>query len=131
MKTETKPYPKVINNLQYNYKDNQGEINNEPSETVPNQSFTVGEVLLRFSNGTLPNIVQPVYYDDNDDFDNVDITQDPAFDLVDAENYKNYLATKKESEQKTKTNLSQSESQKNEPTEQKSDENSEAAKTSE
>ena len=82
----TKEYPRVINYLDYNYKENEGEINLSESETVPNQAFTVTEVLLRFNNGTLPNIVQPVFYDDTDDFDNIDPTLNPAFDMVDAEN---------------------------------------------
>lgn len=82
----TKNYPKVINYLEYNHKEKLGEVNTAESETVPNQAFTVTEILQRFSNGTLPNIVQPVYYDDTDDFDNIDPTQNPAFDIVDAEN---------------------------------------------
>lgn len=85
-KMTTKTYPKVINYLEYNHQENKGEKNTLESETVPNQAFTVKEVLLRYNNGTLPNIVQPVFYDDTDDFDNIDPTQNPAFDLVDAEN---------------------------------------------
>lgn len=84
-----KEYPKVINYLEYNYIENLGEVNTEESETVPNQAYTVSEVLLRFSQGTLPNIDQPLYHDDTDDFDNIDPTLDPAFDLVDAENILN------------------------------------------
>lgn len=81
----TKEYPKVINYLEYNHTENSGELNTMESETIPNQAYTVKEVLLRFNNGTLPNIVQPVYYDDTEDFDNIDPTLDPAFDIVDAE----------------------------------------------
>lgn len=72
------------------------------SETVPNQSLTVDEVLKRFSNGTLPNIVQPVYHMDVDDFDAYDITENPAFDLTDAENYKNQLTHKQQQHIKNK-----------------------------
>ena len=97
----TKDYPKVINYLEYNYKENVGEINTQESETVPNQAYTVKEVLLKFSQGTLPNIVQPVYYDDTEDFDNIDPTHNPAFDLVDAENIlKEINNNKKEREEK-------------------------------
>ena len=98
----TKEYPKVINYLDYNYKENEGEINLSESETVPNQAFTVTEVLLRFNNGTLPNIVQPVFYDDTDDFDNIDPTLNPAFDMVDAENIlKEINNNKKERDKKS------------------------------
>lgn len=86
------------------------KIINTVSETIPNQSLTVTEVLQRFTNGTLPNIVQPVFHTDEDDFDNYDITDNPAFDLVDADNYINYIITKQEqikneSNKKTKKTL--------------------------
>ena len=55
-------------------------------------------MLLRFNNGTLPNIVQPVYYDDNEDFDNIDPTLNPAFDIVDAENILNDIKNNLERE---------------------------------
>lgn len=101
-----KNYPRVINYLEYNHLKHPGEINTQESETVPNQAFTVKEVLLRFNNGTLPNIVQPVYYDDTDDYDNINPTENPAFDLVDAENIlKSINNNKKEREElKTKQN---------------------------
>ena len=97
-----KNYPKVINYLEYNHKENQGEINFTESETVPNQAFTVSEILLRFSQGTLPNIAQPVYYDDMDDFDNIDPIQNPAFDLVDAENILNEINNNLKEREKNK-----------------------------
>lgn len=89
---------KVINYLEYDFKNHPGETNNQNSETVPGQAYTVTEVLLRFNNGTLPNIVQPVYYDDNEDFDNIDPTLNPAFDLVDAENILNDIKNNLERE---------------------------------
>lgn len=100
-----KVYPRVINYLEYNHLKHPGEINTLETETVPNQAFTVKEVLLRFNNGTLPNIVQPVYYDDTDDYDNIDPTQNPAFDMVDAENIlKQINNNKKEREEKITQN---------------------------
>ena len=99
----TKEYPKVINYLEYNHNENLGEINTMESETIPNQSFTVKEVLLRFNNGTLPNIVQPVYYDDTEDFDNIDPTLDPAFDLVDAENILTEINNNQKEREKNKS----------------------------
>ena len=104
LETTTDEYPRVINNLEYNYKENPGEINTLQSETVPNQAFTVTEVLLRFSQGTLPNIVQPVYYDDTDDFDNIDPTLDPAFDMVDADNILNQIENNKKEREEKKLN---------------------------
>lgn len=101
-----KEYPKVINYLEYDFTSQLGEINQEESVTVPGQAFTVKEVLLRFNNGTLPNIVQPVYHDDIEDFDNIDPTLDPAFDLVDAENILNDI--KNNQTEREKINLKNS-----------------------
>lgn len=86
MKTTETTQRKIVNYLNYDYTQDEGILNTLPSETVPNQAFSVNEVLLRFSQGTLPHIVQPVYYDDTDDFDNIDPTLNPAFDFVDADN---------------------------------------------
>lgn len=97
-----KDYPKVINYLEYNHTEHLGEINTAESETIPNQAFTVKEVLLRFNQGTLPNIVQPVYYDDTDDFDNIDPTLNPAFDMVDADNILNEINNNRKERGKNK-----------------------------
>lgn len=44
------------------------------SETVPDQSLTVREILDKFANGTLDTIASDKYYNDDDDgFDGVDL----------------------------------------------------------
>lgn len=56
--------------------------------TIQGQDITVREILLKFAQGNLDtNIQKQVYYDDNSDFDNFDICDNPAFDFVDADNY--------------------------------------------
>lgn len=45
----------------------QGEINEEPSLTVPDMSFTVSELLERFT--TMPEIMRQGIYDDDPNFD--------------------------------------------------------------
>lgn len=49
----------------YNYddKDNVYEINSLPSETVPDQSYSIRELLARFTQGTMPPVGMPVAYD--------------------------------------------------------------------
>lgn len=82
---------------QANYKYKGGHQMDQESMTIPNQSYSVREILQRFQAGTLANISKPIYYeleDDSDDFDNVDITQSPDFDLVDAENYLHAINSK-------------------------------------
>ncbi|MEM0173655.1 MAG: hypothetical protein QXI16_04015 [Sulfolobaceae archaeon] len=87
---------KVINYLEYSREDHPGEFNTLASETIPGQALSVKEVLIKFTQGTLNNIVQPVYYDDIEDYDSDDITLNPAFDLTDVENYKNNILNKRE-----------------------------------
>lgn len=117
---ETKPN-KPINYLQYNSEDHPGEFNTEDSQTIPGQTYTVSEVLFRFSNGTLPNIVKTPHYEDNPDFDNVDITQNPAFDMVDAENFVQKIKHQ-QSERKLKKDLEKEEEERKSNAEQKDDE---------
>ncbi|MEM3318411.1 MAG: hypothetical protein QXT80_02565, partial [Thermoplasmatales archaeon] len=71
---------------QMEYTPMKGEINNSPSETIEGQSLTINEILIKFTQGTLPNIGLDNYYDTDQneeiDFDSYDPTLDPAFDLA-------------------------------------------------
>lgn len=73
---------------QMEYVPGKGEINNSPSETIEGQSLSINEILIKFTQGTLPNIGLDNYYDTDHneeiDFDSYDPTLDPAFDLADA-----------------------------------------------
>lgn len=60
-----------------------GEINNLPSMTVPDQSYTVRDLLERFTTGVLPVSSRTPVYSDNPDFDNYDEIENPDFDLSD------------------------------------------------
>lgn len=62
-----------------------GETNDEPTMTVPDQSLTIPEILDMFTRGIdVSNLYkEPVGYDDPD-FDDVDPTQDPTFDVLTA-----------------------------------------------
>lgn len=67
------------------------EVNNEPSETIPDQSLTIKEILQRFKAGTLPPIQKETYFEDDPDIDNPDPMYRPDFDLVDWEAAKRKL----------------------------------------
>lgn len=60
------------------------KANNDASETIPDQSYTISEIITRFTGGILPNIQRNVSFDDDPTFDSDDITRRPDFDLVDA-----------------------------------------------
>ncbi|UPW41384.1 hypothetical protein [Dipodfec virus UA06Rod_19] len=63
---------------------NRGEVNNEPSMTIPDMTYSISEILRLHSIGTLPaGLVRDVLYDESDDFDSVLAEYLPAYDLVD------------------------------------------------
>lgn len=53
------------------------------SETVPNQSMTIKEIMLKSINGQPPLVSKNVFYDGEEDFDAVNPTTAPDFDLSD------------------------------------------------
>lgn len=78
---------KLIFKSQYQYEVTESSF--EPtseldSETIPEQSLSVNEVIQRFQNGTLDDIAKQPIFDNYDDFDAYDITLLPDFDIVDA-----------------------------------------------
>lgn len=69
-----------------------GEVNKEPSLTVPDMSFSIQELLERFT--TMPEIMRPAMYDENPGFDDalpVDV------DLVDIQENEMYTESLKQS----------------------------------
>lgn len=53
------------------------------SLTIPDQSLTIREIVERFVMGEPTLGQRAVHYDEVEDFDNIDPTLDPAFDLAD------------------------------------------------
>lgn len=58
------------------------------SETVPNQTYTIQEIITRFTGGIMPNVNRQIEFDQEDlreeNFDAIDPTRRPDYDLVDA-----------------------------------------------
>lgn len=59
--------PTFITQYSFDPAKNAGEINNEPSLTVPDMAFSIQELLYRFTN--MPEIVKDPIYDINPDFE--------------------------------------------------------------
>lgn len=78
-------------NTPYNYHEQitdevQYSFNDEASETIPDQSLTIEEILMKFAQGETVHLGSTFYYESNDEsasFDDIDPTKDPAFDLAD------------------------------------------------
>lgn len=85
---------KAIRQLEFEADKFKGEVIDELSETIPGQAYSVNEVLIKFTQGTLGDIGIPTYYDFEDEIDvtddiynSFDPTLSPDFDLTDAEEY--------------------------------------------
>lgn len=61
-----------------------------PSLTVPDASFTVRQLLDRFTTGNVPAIAREGYYE-NEDWDDYSPMNDHDFDLTDAQNLRDQL----------------------------------------
>ncbi|WGL31467.1 hypothetical protein [Dipodfec virus UOA04_Rod_1087] len=62
------------------------EFVDDVSMAVPDQTYSVRQLFERMAKGLSlsdSGLVHPVYYDNDEDIDNPDPTQDPAFDLAD------------------------------------------------
>lgn len=83
-----------------------GEVNVYPSLTVPDQSLTIPQILDMFTRGVnLGSILKdPIGYDDPD-IDDIDPTQDPAFDIVQAKQMLIETRQKIEAEKKIQEEL--------------------------
>ena len=77
------------------------------SETIPDQSYTIEEIISRFTGGIMPTVNNRIFYDDDPDFDSTDPTMRPDYDLVDAladmdALSRQFEARKKEDDEKAK-----------------------------
>ena len=54
-----------------------GELNTQPSMTVPHQALTIREILARYASGTVPDVMtrDENYSEDNEDLRGIDIAE--------------------------------------------------------
>jgi len=75
--------PRVKNNLNAQFFPVSGEFNEEPSQTVPDQSMTIQEILRRYGAGLPMEGEKIPLYDEN-----IDHTTDPGeYDFIDPKRY--------------------------------------------
>lgn len=65
----------VHNTLSYNYLDHDGEVNNLPSETIPDETMSIREILDRYARGLPLNGMRTPLYQREPSFDDL---PDPA-----------------------------------------------------
>lgn len=53
------------------------------SMTIPDESFSISEILAKFSQGLGSELLREGEYSDTDDFDDVDVFGSPDFDISD------------------------------------------------
>ncbi|AXH73068.1 MAG: hypothetical protein [Microviridae sp.] len=116
MKKETKLPRFKTNYNAHLYNNEMGEHNYLPSMTIHNDTYSLRDIMEKFSREYPKNLERNGYYDDVDenDFDDIDITRQPDFDLVDAHELRDNLKSKyKEKEQNLSSFDDNSKSQKN------------------
>ncbi|QXP44138.1 MAG: hypothetical protein [Arizlama microvirus] len=85
--------PTITYQNTYNYLNHPGEINNDESETIPGQAYEVEDILRRFTAGQPLNISNNIpQYVGSENFDDIDPTMDPNFDITDVEEITNQIA---------------------------------------
>lgn len=75
--------PKAIKQWEYVATDDTSEFNDGKSLTIPNEAYSIKEVLEKFTSGINLPIQRNGQFDENPDFDTADITRDPAADIYD------------------------------------------------
>lgn len=68
----------ITNTLNYDYKAHPGEVNNEPSVTIPEQTMSLKEILARHARGLPTTGREPIYHGDEDylpDFKKMDLAE--------------------------------------------------------
>lgn len=71
----------------YNHRDNRGEKNYGKSVTVPDLNLSIQQILDNFSRGiSNDQFAKFPIGEDDPTFEDIDITQDPSFDIIDAKN---------------------------------------------
>lgn len=74
---------KIRCNLEYDWKQQKVETITKPTRTVPDEATSIREILMRYSQG-YEYVRKNSIYDNPEDFDEVDPTRLPDFDLSDA-----------------------------------------------
>jgi hypothetical protein len=90
-----------VRNL-FNYVEYVGEENNEPSMTVPDETMSMREILVRYAKGLPIDGGRNVYYDENDDLPDIK-TLDLAERQQLAEQYKQEIESIKTRREKNVT----------------------------
>lgn len=58
----------IIRNMFNAHEFNDDEVNNEPSQTIPDQTMSIKEILVRYANGhSLGGLKEPIYEGDEGD----------------------------------------------------------------
>lgn len=68
---------------QSNYKYKGGEVNDEQSRTIPNQSFTVRELIKKHQQGIAPAVMKRALYEIDDFGEELNPLRKQGFDLSD------------------------------------------------
>lgn len=80
----------IYSQLDYNHEDQKYEVNNQPSQTVPDQTMSIREIIDRFANGGVIEQFTP-YYGEEEDFNEL-LPNTYKMDLADRQAYAEQFA---------------------------------------
>lgn len=99
MKKETKQKPRFRTNYNGYVSDADKEVIDPISITIPNETYSLRDIVERFSKEYPSHLMRTGYYDEideaNPDWDDFDPTRSADFDLVDAHELKEKISSKK------------------------------------
>lgn len=67
----------------YTQKRIRGEKNTKPSLTIPDESYTIKEILQRSQNGLMPSVTKRTHFNEIDNFEDIGLINKHGLDLTD------------------------------------------------
>lgn len=71
--------------LNYKPKKEHKQTFTEESQTIPNEAYTVKDLMNKFTSGTMPAVQKQTYYDSEANFDYIPPNQRNYLDITEAE----------------------------------------------
>lgn len=85
---------KINTNYHYSYDNSRHEINSGEVMTIPDQSYTIEEIIDKFSRGINLELGNDAFYSDTDDFDEID-ERSQILDLTDISEAEGRMAARR------------------------------------
>lgn len=86
--------PRYKTQFHNNERSVRGRVTTLPSVAIPDQSYTVKELLTRFTSGTMPPVMKRPSYDENPNINEISFPDFSRMDMTEIDDYERKLQTK-------------------------------------